>query len=106
MAHFLFRASYTQQGLEGVLKEGGAARAAAVTELIQSLGGSVEALYWAFGADDFILIAELPDNATAAAMATRVTISGVANVSTTVLITPDEFDAAAKVTVSYRPPAG
>jgi uncharacterized protein with GYD domain len=104
MAHYLFRASYTQQGLEGVLKEGGTARAAAVRELVQSLGGSVEALYWAFGGDDYILIAELPDNVTAAAMATRVSVSGVASVSTTVLLAPEEIDAAAQVTVAYRPP--
>jgi hypothetical protein len=37
-------------------------------------------------------------------MATRVSVSGVASVSTTVLLAPEEIDAAAQVTVAYRPP--
>ena len=50
----MFRASYTQQGLEGVIQEGFAARQAAVTALIEGAGGSVEAFYFAYGDDDVV----------------------------------------------------
>lgn len=104
MGHYLIRASYTQQGIQGVLKEGGTARANYVKGLVESLGGSVEVAYWALGADDFILVAELADNATAAAISTRVSASGAASVSTTPLLTPADIDAAAAINVEYRPP--
>lgn len=104
MAHYLFRAHYTQAGIQGVLKEGAASRVKAVTDLAASVGGHVETCFWAFGDDDFILIAELPGNAAAAALATRVSASGAAGVSTTVLLTAAEVDEARGLGVTYRPP--
>jgi uncharacterized protein with GYD domain len=104
MAHYLFRAHYTQAGIAGVLKEGAASRLKAVDELARSVGGRVEAAYWAFGDDDFIMIAELPNNAAAAAAATRVSASGVAGITTTVLLTAAEVDEARGIGVTYRPP--
>ena len=70
MPHYLFRASYSQDGLRGLLKEGASSRVGVMQTLIQSLGGRMESCYWAFGADDLVIIAELPDNAAAAAAAT------------------------------------
>jgi uncharacterized protein with GYD domain len=104
MPHYLFRARYSQEGLQGVLKEGAESRIRAVRELFTSVGGSLETAYWAFGDDDFIAIGELPDNAAAAAAATRVSASGVGSVSTTVLLTATEVDDAVGRTVAYRPP--
>ena len=104
MAHYLFKARYTQQGIQGVLKEGATARTKVIGDLIASLGGRVEAQYWAFGDDDYILIAELPSNAAAAALASRVSASGTAGVSTTVLLTGPEIDEARGVNVDYRAP--
>jgi uncharacterized protein with GYD domain len=104
MAHYLFRAHYTQTGIQGVLKEGAASRIKAVDELVTSVGGTVETAYWAFGDDDFILIADLPGNAAAAAVATRVSATGIAGVSTTVLLTAADVDAARVLSVTYRPP--
>ena len=106
MGHYLFRAHYTQAGIAGVLKEGAASRIKAVNELAASVGGRVEVAYWAFGDDDFIMIAELPDNAAAAAAATRVSASGVGGVTTTVLLTAAEVDEARGRGVTYRPPGG
>ena len=63
MPHYLFRASYTLQGIQGVIKEGAASRVAAVAAMADSVGGRIEASYWAFGDDDFLAIVELPDNA-------------------------------------------
>jgi uncharacterized protein with GYD domain len=105
MPHYLFRASYTQQGVQGIMAEGGTARVTAVEQLVSSLGGRVEAQYWAFGEEDYLLIAELPDNVAAAALTTKVAASGIAGIQTTVLLTPQEVDEAAQRQVSYRPPA-
>lgn len=104
MGHYLFRAHYSREGIAGVLKEGAASRLKAVDDLAKSLGGRVEAAYWAFGDDDFVMIAELPDNAAAAAAATRVSASGVGGITTTVLLTAADIDEARGRGVTYRPP--
>ncbi len=106
MAHFMFRAHYTQAGIQGVLKDGAASRIKAVNELVSSVGGRVECAYWAFGDDDFVMIAEMPSNAAAAAAATRVSASGTSGVTTTVLLTADEIDEARGLGVTFRPPGG
>ena len=87
-----------------MLKEGAESRIRVVRELFASLGGSIEAAYWAFGDDDFIAIGELPDNAAAAAMALTVSGSGAATVTTVVLLTPEEIDTATRTGVRYTPP--
>ena len=106
MPRYLFRARYTQEGIKGVIKEGGTSRLTAVNELLQSVGGKAEAQYWAFGEDDYLVIAELPDNVAAAAVAGAVSASGAASVSTTVLLTADEIDQVGRRTIEYRPPGG
>jgi uncharacterized protein with GYD domain len=104
MAHYMFRASYTQSGVQGLIKEGGTARAAVVEKLIASMGGRLETAYWAFGSDDFIGIAELPGNEAAAAVALTVSASGAVSVTTTVLLTAAEVDAAVGRKPEYRAP--
>lgn len=104
MPKYLFRASYTPQGIKGVLKDGGSKRRAAVEELAKSIGAKVEAFYFAFGSDDVYLIVEAPDNVTVAAVSLAVNGSGAATVGTTVLLTPEEMDQACRRTVAYRPP--
>jgi uncharacterized protein with GYD domain len=104
MGHYLFRASYTQQGIAGVMKEGGTARRAAVERLVASVGGRLEAAYWALGDDDFIAIAELPDNAAAARLAATVGATGTVRVTTTVLLTAAEVDDAMNRGADYRAP--
>jgi uncharacterized protein with GYD domain len=104
MAKYLVEASYLSKGINGLLKEGGTRRREAVDELFQSLGGTVEAFYFVFGDRDAIIIGELPDNATAAALALRVNAAGVTTVKTTVLLTAQEIDNAVTKTGTYRPP--
>jgi len=69
-----------------------------------SLGGTVESYYFAFGSDDFYLTVDMPDHAAAAAAALTASASGAIRVRTTVLITPEEVDAAAKLSPDYRAP--
>ncbi len=104
MPKYLLQASYTAEGLRGLLKEGATKRKAAVEQLIDSLGGKLEVFYPAFGDTDVFLIVDAPDNETAAAASMAVGASGAVQVKTTVLLTPEEMDRATKKTVSYRPP--
>jgi uncharacterized protein with GYD domain len=104
MPKYMFRASYTAAGAAGVLKEGGSARAKAVEAMVKSVGGKVESMYWAFGADDFILIADAPDAAAAAAASLTVGASGVASVTTAELLTAADIDKIVRRKVEYRAP--
>lgn len=104
MPKYLIEANYVGEGINGLLKEGGTKRRQAVDELFKSLGGTVEAFYFAFGDKDVFIIGDLPNNAAATALALRVNASGAARCNTTVLITPEEVDEAVKRTAIYRPP--
>ena len=72
MPKYLFQASYTAEGVRGILKEGGSSRRDHIAELARGLGGTLESFYFAFGGTDAFVIAELPDNATAAAVSLAV----------------------------------
>ncbi len=104
MPKYLLQASYTAEGLRGLLKEGATKRKASAEQLIDSLGGKLEVFYPAFGDTDVFLIVDAPDNETAAAASMAVGASGAVRVKTTVLLTPEEMDRATKKSVSYRPP--
>jgi uncharacterized protein with GYD domain len=101
---YLIKASYTTEGMRGVMKEGGTGRRAAVQQAAKELGGSVESFYFAFGDTDAYVVCELPDNKTAAAFAMTVGASGLVGVETSVLLTPEEVDDAAQISVNYRAP--
>lgn len=104
MPKYLVQASYVGEGLKGLLKEGGSSRRATVEAVVKGMGGTLESFYYAFGEDDVLGIADFPDNATAAAFSLAVNASGTIQARTTVLMTPEEVDAAAQKTVDYRPP--
>jgi uncharacterized protein with GYD domain len=104
VAKYLFQASYTDEGLKGLLNEGGSSRRETVSKTIKGLGGTLESFYYAFGKDDVVGFADLPDNVTAAAFALAVAAGGGATVRTTVLMTPEEVDQTVKKVVDYRPP--
>ena len=104
MAKYLFQASYTADGIKGILKEGGSGRKAAIEKLVEGVGGTLESVYFAFGDDDIYAIGELPDQASAAAVSLIVGASGLVKVKTVVLLTPEEIDDATKMSVDYRPP--
>ena len=104
MPKYLVTASYTIEGVRGLLKDGGSSRRAAVQKAAESVGGKVDSLYFTFGDRDAIVICDLPDNAAATALSLTVSASGLARVSTTPLITAEEVDAASKKSVTYRGP--
>ena len=106
MPKYLIQGSYSQQGLKGMLKEGGSKRREAAEQIIKGTGGRLESYYYAFGSDDFVIIADLPSNVDAAALSFAVNASGAVHSRMTVLITPEEADEATKKmkTVKYRAP--
>lgn len=105
MPKYLIQASYTAEGLRGVLKGGGgSARRSAAQEALESVDGRLEAFYFAFGEDDVFAILDAPDNVSVAAAALVINASGAVHTKTTVLLTPEEVDQAAKKSVRYRPP--
>jgi uncharacterized protein with GYD domain len=77
-----------------------------VEQVVKSLGGKVEAYYFAFGDWDVYNIVELPDNVSAVALSVGVNSTGAVRLKLTPLITPAEMDAATKKAVDFRPPEG
>ena len=104
MPKYLFSGSYIGEGIKGLLKDGGSGRKEAVEKLMTSLGGKIESIHFAFGAYDFFIIAEAPDNIRAVAAALIAAASGAVDVKTTVLLTPEEVDEVSKISGDYRPP--
>lgn len=104
MPKYMLKVNYTLEGARGLAAQGGSARAAAAQAAAQSAGGSVDSFYFAFGGTDAYVVAELPDNAAAAAVALAVTCGGGVTANTAVLLTPEEMDAACAMQVAYRPP--
>src|ERR1700752_421317 len=106
MPKYLWRASYSPAGVRGVAQEGGSSRVDAVKRATESVGGTLEGFYFAFGGADAYVIADLPDNETAAAVALAVNGSEGASVETVVLLTPDQLDAASRKNVDFTPAGG
>ena len=104
MAKYLVEANYVGDGIKGLLKEGGTSRRAAVEAAAKTVGGSVDAFYYAFGETDAYVIIDMPDNVTSAALALTIAASGAVTLRTTALLTPEDIDQAVKKSPSYRPP--
>jgi len=106
MSKYLIRASYTPEGLKGLLKDGGSKRVRAVEEAMKPLGGKVESFYFALGGDDVYVIVDAPDIESISAVSMVTNASGAVRLSTTVLLTPQQVDEAVKKSVAYTPPGG
>jgi uncharacterized protein with GYD domain len=82
-------------------------REASVKKTCQSLGGKLHSLFFTFGEYDVVIIAELPDNKSAAAMGlTAVSGGALSKYRTTVLMTSAEAVEAMRLaqTANYAPP--
>jgi uncharacterized protein with GYD domain len=100
----MFTAEYTAPGLEGTIEEGFAAREAYIRSLIESLGGTVEVFYWAYGVADAVLVVDAP---AAAAIAFAMTVSShedALHIVTTPLLTAEEMEEARVLLPRFRPP--
>jgi len=104
MPKFLIQASYTAEGLKGLQKDKASGRKAAISKAIESLEGKLDAMYYAFGDDDVIVILDMPDNVSATALSLAASASGLVRTKTTPLITVEETDRALQKSVNYRAP--
>lgn len=104
MPKFLIEASYTAEGLKGLLKEKASGRQAALNQATQSLGGSVDSMHFALGKHDVVVIADLPDAGVAAALGAAVSATGLVRTRTTALLTVAEMDQALAKSPAYRGP--
>ena len=104
MPKYLVSATYNADGLAGLQKDTASGRQKMIKKAIKGLGGKLEAFYFCFGSDDAIVIADLPDNVSAAAINLAASSSGLVTTRTTVLLTVDEVDQALAMGTSYRAP--
>ena len=106
MPRYLYQASYTQQGLAGLVSSP-EDRSGVVNALAESVGGKVISFDYCFGDYDVVLILEMPDDGTMASVAMAVGATGsITNTRTTVLIpAAGGFAAAQKAKdATYRAP--
>jgi uncharacterized protein with GYD domain len=90
MPRYLQQISYTQEAWQALIKNP-QNRIDAVRPAVEKLGGKIETAYFAFGDYDVIVIAELPDNVSAAALAVAFAGGGACrNVKTTPLLSVAE----------------
>ncbi|MGC5330598.1 GYD domain-containing protein [Micromonospora sp. DT62] len=104
MARFLFTATYTVEGISGLMKEGGARRAEVIRALVENAGGRMESFDFGLGPHDAYVICDLPDQQTAVALATTIRAAGGLDTRINPLLTPEEMDGALQLNMAYRPP--
>lgn len=104
MPKYLYQGSYTDDGLKGLMKDGGSKRVEVTRKAIESLGGKMETYYFALGGKDFFIILEAPDNVSAITGSLIANASGTVKVNITVLVSPEEVDQAVERTMDWTPP--
>jgi len=106
MPKYLVEGRYTSDGLKGLAREGSSRRRADIARTIESAGGKLESLYFAFGDADFYIIFDAPDNISAAALSVVANQSNFVTSKIIVLLTADEMDHAIKktTTIEFLPP--
>jgi uncharacterized protein with GYD domain len=104
MAKYMIQGSYVGDGVQGLRKEGGSKRRAALEKACASVKGRLETFYYAFGDTDVVAIVDMPDNVGAAGLALLIAATGRVDIKTTVLLTPEEVDTAVKAGGDYRAP--
>jgi uncharacterized protein with GYD domain len=104
MPKYLIRANYTGDGVKGLMSEGGSKRRDAAKAAVESVGGSLECMYYAFGETDVYGIVDMPDDASATAVSLLINASGAVTLNLVPLMTPEDVDAAMAKAPTYRAP--
>ena len=104
MPKYLFYGSYTTEGYQGLMEEGGSERIEVAKQTLQSVGGSLEAFYYSNAEQDFYIIVNLPDHVVATAVTLVGNASGTFRIRAVPLLTPEEMDKAVNLKVNFRPP--
>ena len=77
MPKFLVEATYTAEGHKGLAKDKASGRKTAITQAVKKLGGKLDAIYFCLGENDVILIVDMPDHVSAAALGSAACASGI-----------------------------
>jgi uncharacterized protein with GYD domain len=104
VAKYLFYGSYSPEGYQGLMKEGGSVRIDVSKQALASVNGSLEAFYYSNGEQDFYIIVNLPDHIASTAVTLVGNASGSFRIRAVQLLTPDEMDQAVRQQVDFRPP--
>ena len=106
MPYYMCQVSYSKDSIATLMKKSHD-RTEVIRSAVAKSGGKLHGFWYAFGEYDAVLILEMPDNASAAALPLAAAASGAISAShTTVLLTPTEGIAALKKASQsgYRPP--
>jgi len=108
MAEYMTLFSYTSEAWARMVQNPGD-RSATVRRLADSLGGTVECLYWMLGGYDGIVILDLPDSISVAALSVTVGSTGAfKNLETHELLTQEQLNEALSrskdAAHAYQPP--
>jgi uncharacterized protein with GYD domain len=98
----LVEGRYTSEGDKGLAREGSLRRRDDIAKMIESAGGKLETLYFAFGDADFFIIYDAPDNIAAAALSVVANQSGFVTSKIVALMTADEMDLAIRKSVDMQ----
>jgi uncharacterized protein with GYD domain len=94
MPKYLVEASYTAEGLKGLQRDRASGRRDAIKKAVEGLGGKIEAMYYALGDHDVLVVLDLPSTIVATRLAIAVSASGLVRTKTTALLTVEEADEA------------
>jgi len=110
MAHYMLQFRYSQTAVKAMVDKP-QDRAAAAKAAMEGFGGELLQFYFTFGEFDGVVICDLPDNTSAAAVVMAIAATGgFAHAQTTVLLTAKEAEAAMHkahdTKTAYKPPHG
>jgi len=106
MPYYLFRGAYTAEAWASLVKKP-QNRTEVVRSAVESLGGTLEGAWLAFGEEDVVAMCNMPDAVSAAAFSLAVAAGGALKSSTTTpLMTFEEGVQAMRkaAKAGYRPP--
>ena len=101
MGKYLFKVIITNVRAAGAPAAFGAEWESSLREAVAHVGGSVEAIYFAFGDTDIYMVADVPDEASVAALSLGISNGRDATVRTVVLFDPSRIGAPIW---TWRPP--
>jgi len=107
MPYYLIQVAYTSKGFAALVKNP-QNRMDSIRPVFESLGGKLHGMWFAFGDYDIVIICQLPDNASVAAISMAISAgNAVKAVRTTTLMTMEEgIEAMKKATITvYQPPS-
>jgi uncharacterized protein with GYD domain len=104
MSKYLVRGNYIGAGIAGLRNDGGTKRVAAAKAAIESVGGTLDCFYFAFGDTDIVAIADFAEEASAASASLLINSSGAVSITVIPLIDATVIDAASNLGGAYTPP--